>query len=95
MSEQQGSAKGSEAVPNASVTGSQDSAVGLKRNINLFNAVTIIVGCIVGSGMLLIGHLAYMSVSWSWKNGSLAESSNSDIGCFSLFACCVGVCTSV
>ena len=50
MSEPQGT-KGESAV--ATSDGAQTSAVGLKRNINLFNAVTIIVGCIVGSGMAL------------------------------------------
>ena len=50
MSEQQGS-KESKAATNEAGSGSEDAAVGLKRNINLFNAVTIIVGCIVGSGM--------------------------------------------
>lgn len=54
MTDQQGSKKDlAGSSPATSDAGAESSTVGLKRNINLFNAVTIIVGCIVGSGIFV------------------------------------------
>jgi hypothetical protein len=57
MSEQQGKEKdgppstsSSQSDGSVATSGSGESGVALKKNINLFNAITIIVGVIVGSG---------------------------------------------
>jgi len=54
MSETQGKkAAGGKAEADNGANPADDGAVGLKRNINLFNAINVVVGVIVGSGIFV------------------------------------------